>query len=94
MLAIQPETRRAYWRVVMHRPAPLRPVNINSPTLPVCDPQIIIDGFAGLIRQLELDGPAGLLLTYCCSVDRIAVRCHVFNLEGNYIAAAEFAIDG
>ena len=51
---IQSETSREYCRVVMHWPKPLRPANKNSPCPPVCGPEIVVDGFAGLVRQLKL----------------------------------------
>ena len=59
-----------------------------------CGFQIVVDGLTGLIGQLELDRPAGFLLPYRCAVDGISVRCNVFDLEGDDIAAAQLAVDG
>jgi hypothetical protein len=56
-----------------------------------CDPQIIVDGFTGLIGRLEFNWPAGLLLPNRRSVDCIAVRCHVIKFEGDHVAAAKLA---
>src|SRR5437764_14727095 len=56
--------------------------------------QVVIDCLARLIRQLEFYRAPGFLLPHGGTVDRIAVRCNVFDLEGNDIAASQLAIDG
>ena len=59
-----------------------------------CGLQVIVDGLAGLIRQLELGGVARLLLPYRCTVHRVAVWRNIVDLDGYDFAAAKRAIDG
>jgi len=46
-----------------------------------------------LLGNLKLDRPAGFSLPDSCKVERMAVRCHIFDFEMNNITAAELAID-
>src|SRR5271166_903570 len=61
--------------------------------LPAGSSKVIIDCLPGLLRQFELDGLPGLLLSYRRSIDCVPVRCNVLDLEGNNIAATQFAVD-
>ena len=49
---------------------------------------------AGLFRQLKSNGALGLSLAYASPVGAITVRGDVLDLEGNDIAASQFAVDG
>jgi hypothetical protein len=49
---------------------------------------------AGLIRQLELDGPPRLLLPHRCAVHRITVWGNVLDPYGNDVTSAKLAVDG
>ena len=37
---------------------------------------VIVDGLPRLLRQLNPDGPTGILLPHCRAIDRIAVGCN------------------
>ena len=50
--------------------------------------QVAFDGFTGLLRQLKFYRPSRLPLPDRCTVNRVAVRRNVLNLEGHHIAAA------
>jgi hypothetical protein len=39
----------------------------------------VVNGLSGLIRQLELDRPPGLLLPDGRTIDRIAIRSDIFD---------------
>jgi len=56
--------------------------------------QVVVNGLTGLICQLELDWSPCLLLPYRCAIDRIAIRCNIFDLQSHHIAAAQLAVDG
>ena len=50
--------------------------------------QVAVDGFTGLLCQLKFYRPSRLPLPNRCTVNRVAVRRNVLNLEGHHIAAA------
>jgi hypothetical protein len=62
--------------------------------LPVGNTNVIIDRLPGLFGEFEPHGLPRLLLTHRRSVDGIAVRGDVLDLERHDIAATEFAVDG
>src|ERR1700680_3595314 len=62
--------------------------------LPAGRSQVIIDCLPGLLRQFELDGLPGLLLSYRRSIDCVAARCNVLDLDSNDIAATQLAVAG
>ena len=47
-----------------------------------------------VLAEFEWDGSTCLLLADVCSVDRIAIRRHVIDPEGNEVATAQLAVDG
>jgi hypothetical protein len=51
--------------------------------------QVIINSLARGLRQLKLDGPAGLLLSDSRSIGGIATRRHIVDFEGYKIAASQ-----
>ena len=50
--------------------------------------QVAVDGFTGLLRQLKFYRASRLPLPDRCTINRVAVRRNVLNLEGHHIAAA------
>jgi len=55
--------------------------------------QEVVNGLPGLIRQLELDRPPGLLLSDGRTIDRIAIRSDVFDPQGDDVATTQLAVD-
>jgi hypothetical protein len=55
--------------------------------------QEVINGLPGLIRQLELDRPAGPLLPDGRTIDRIAIRSDIFDPQSDDVAATQLAVD-
>src|SRR5689334_17865094 len=58
-----------------------------------CHLEIVVDGLTCLVCQLELDRAARLLLAGRRAVDRIAVWRDILDLDGDNVAAAQFAVD-
>ena len=56
--------------------------------------EVVINGLAGLLRQFKSDRTPSLSLTHRRAGERIAVRGNVFDLQSDYIAASQLAIDG
>ena len=56
-------------------------------------PQVFVDGHAGLVRQFEPHGTAGLLLPDCRAVHRVTAWGHVVDADGDNVTAAQFAVD-
>jgi len=54
---------------------------------------VIVDRLPRLLRQLESDGPTGLLLPHCGTIDRIPARCNVLDPKCDDIAAPQLAVD-
>jgi hypothetical protein len=61
--------------------------------LPARQPQIIVNGGPGLIREFEPHWPSGLFLADGRAVKGVSARCYVLDPDCNDIAAAEFAVD-
>jgi hypothetical protein len=55
--------------------------------------QQFIDRLAGLFGQLKLDWSPGLPLAGRCSVDGVAVRGNIFDLNADDVATAQLAVD-
>src|SRR5215472_10722072 len=55
---------------------------------------IVVDCLTGLLRHLEPDRLAGLLLAHRRAIDGMSVRCHIFHLQADDVAASQLAIDG
>ena len=55
--------------------------------------QEVVNGLPGLIRQLELDRPPGILLSDGRTIDRIAIRSDVFDPQGDDVATTQLAVD-
>src|SRR6476619_3415846 len=92
MPVIHSATSRAYCRVVMPSPTRRRLVNRNSPgTLPV---EVVVNGLARLLRQLEADWTPGLSLAHRRTGEGISARGNVFDLHRDDIAASQLAING
>jgi|HubBroStandDraft_6_1064221.scaffolds.fasta_scaffold2721773_2 hypothetical protein len=51
--------------------------------------EVVIDCLAALIRQLETDGPDGLLLPHRRAIERAAIRRNVVDPDSYDIAAAQ-----
>jgi hypothetical protein len=58
------------------------------------DPKVVVQCLPGHVGQLETNRPTGLALPGVCAVNRVAVGCHVIDVERHEIAAAQLAIDG
>jgi hypothetical protein len=54
---------------------------------------VIVDGLPRLLRQLEPDGPTGLLLPHCGAIHRIPAWCNVLYPKCDDIAAPQLAVD-
>jgi hypothetical protein len=55
---------------------------------------VVVDRLTGLLSDLEADGLAGLLLAHSRAIDGMSVRCHIFRVQPNDVAASQLAIDG
>src|SRR5215472_15422213 len=55
---------------------------------------VVVDGLTGLLSHLEPDRLAGLLLTHGRAIDGMSVRCHIFHLQADDVAASQLTIDG
>ena len=55
--------------------------------------QEVVNGLAGLIRQLEPDRSPGLLLPDGRTIDRIAIRSDIFDPQGDDVATTQLAVD-
>jgi len=55
--------------------------------------QEVVNGLPGLIRQLELDWPPGLLLSDGRTIDRIAIRSDISDPQGEDVATTQLAVD-
>jgi len=56
--------------------------------------QIVVDSLTGLIRQLELHWSPCLPLPHGRTIDCIAIRSDITDLQGDEIATTELAVDG
>jgi hypothetical protein len=54
---------------------------------------VTIDRLSGLLRHLEPDGLAGLLLAHSRTIDGMSVPCQIFQVEADDVAATQLAID-
>src|SRR5690606_5336178 len=52
-------------------------------------PKILVNGQAGLVRQLEPHWPARLLLSDGCSIHGISARRHVIDPQGHNVTSAQ-----
>ena len=73
---------------------PRRPGEQKAPGLPFGEAEIFIDGLAGLFGDLKADRTPGFLLANRCPLHRVAMGCHVLDLQAHHIAAAQLAVDG
>jgi hypothetical protein len=55
---------------------------------------VTIDRLSGLLRHLEPDGLAGLLLAHSRTIDSVTMRSNVLHSQADDIASPELAIDG
>jgi hypothetical protein len=92
MLPIHSDTSRAYWRVVILRSGPRRPVNKNSPGL-VGGLQTIINGLPGLFAQFKPGRPSSFLLPDGRAVGRTSTGGDIFDPKSNDITTTKLAID-
>jgi hypothetical protein len=51
-----------------------------------CCREVVVDGVPRLLRQLELTRATRLPLADCRSIDCVAMRRHVLNLESHHVA--------
>jgi hypothetical protein len=56
--------------------------------------RITVDRLSGLLRHLEPDGLAGLLLADGSTIDSVTMRSNVLYPQANDVAPSELAIDG
>jgi hypothetical protein len=54
---------------------------------------VVVDRLAGVLGDLESNRQAGLILTDCCSIDRISMRSKVLDFERHNIQNAQLAVD-
>jgi len=59
-----------------------------------CGSYVTVDRLSGLLRHLEPDWLAGLLLPYGRTIDSVTMRSNVFHLQAADVASSELAIDG
>src|SRR6516225_8761674 len=55
---------------------------------------VVVDCLTGLLSHLEPDRLAGLPLAHGRAIDGMSVRCHIFHLEADDVAASQLTIDG
>jgi hypothetical protein len=54
---------------------------------------VIVDRLSGLLRHLEPDGLAGLLLAHGCPIDGMTMRSNVLDPQADDVASSKLAID-
>jgi hypothetical protein len=54
---------------------------------------VTVDRLSGLLRHLEPDRLAGLLLAHGCLIDRVTMRSNVLDPQADDVASSELAID-
>src|SRR6266404_2158207 len=94
MLAIHWQTSRAYCRVVIGRSRPRRPPKKELARPLTGGSDVTVDCLSGLLRNLEPDGLAGLLLAYRSTIDSVTMRSKVLHPQADDVAASELAVDG
>ncbi|WP_347339267.1 hypothetical protein [Bradyrhizobium ivorense] len=57
------------------------------------EPQIVVDGLAGLLAQFKSHRPSGFLLPDGCPIGCVSAGGDIFDPEGYDIAAAKLAVD-
>jgi hypothetical protein len=55
---------------------------------------VTVDRLSGLLRHLEPDGLAGLLLEDGSAIDSVTMSRNVFHPQADDVASSELAIDG
>src|SRR6516162_10792585 len=70
----------------------LRPA--NNIGMPLGGSDVVVDCLTGLLSHLEPDRLGGLLLAHCRAIDGMSVRCHIFHLQADDVAASQLAVDG
>jgi hypothetical protein len=76
----------------MKRPLCRLLVNRKSPGF--LPDAVVFDGLPGLFTQLELDRLSRFPLSNRRALHRVAIWCHVLDLESHHVAAAQLAVDG
>src|SRR6266851_9596963 len=95
---IEPDAADQFGHEARVLPCCHAPARTSAPTeqefarLLVSNSYVVIDRLSGLLGQFEPDGLPGLLLSHCRPIDRIPVRCNVFDPEGNDIADTQVAV--
>ncbi len=92
-LATHSPTRRAYWRVVSPRKVSPRAGKQELAGLPAGQPQVLVDRLPRLVGEFEPHRSARLSLANRRTIERIAVRCHVIDADGDNVTAAQLAVD-
>jgi hypothetical protein len=59
-----------------------------------CGSDVTVDRLSCLLRHLELDGLAGLLLADGRTIDSVTMRSKVLHFQADNVTASELAIDG
>ena len=61
--------------------------------LPAGQPQALVDRLPRLVGEFEPHRSARLSLANRRTIERIAVRCHVIDADGDNVTAAQLAVD-
>lgn len=94
ILAIHPDTSRAYCRVCHAPIAVTTACEQELAGLLTGGLDVLIDRLPGLFGQLEPDGMSGFPLADGGTINGDPVRSHILNLEADDIAASELTVDG
>jgi len=94
MPVIHSATSRAYCRVVMASPTRRRLVKQKFAWHLAGRLEVVVNGLARLLRQLEADWTPGLSLAHRGTGEGISARGSVFDLHRDDIAASQLAING
>jgi len=55
---------------------------------------MVVNRLAGLLRNLEANGPSGFALANGGPIDGITIGCYVSNAQANDVTSTKFAVDG
>jgi hypothetical protein len=94
MLEMHLPTSRAYCRVVNSSVVAATAGKEVLTRLLVGGSDVVVDCLTGLLSHLEPDRLAGLLLAHRRAIDGMPMRCHIFRLQADDVAASQLAIDG
>jgi hypothetical protein len=93
MLAIHWPTSREYCRVVIGRFSTTA-AEQKLTRLLIGGSDVAVDRLSGLLRHLEPDRLAGLLLAHGCTLGGVTMGRNVFELQADDVTPSQLAIDG